>query len=119
MGDPVVSLRDEDVRRIGDYVKPWLREIVEQLVPRPAIAGIDQQLLERMVRVEEELKAQRELMEVKFDAVDRRFEATDKRFESMDKRFDDMQENFKRTQWLIGVGFVLITAVVTVFGVLA
>lgn len=144
MGDPVVNLREEDVQRIGEYVKPWLREVVEQVVPRSALTAIDQQLLERMVRVEEELKSQRELMEVKFDAVDRRFQAvdarfeamdkrfeelihhmdkrfesTDRRFEAMDKRFDDMHESFKRTQWLMGLGFVLVTVVVTVFGVLA
>ena len=173
MGDPEVTLRDDDVRRIGDYVKPWLRDLVDQIIPKPAIAGIDQQLLERMVRVEEELKAQRELMDVRFTAVDKRFESmderfaelishinnrfeavdkrfesvdkrfeelisgidkrfemvdkrfgelishTDNRFESSDKRFDDVHESFKRTQWLIGLGFVLLTAVVTVFGLLA
>lgn len=119
---------------------------------------IDEQLLERMVRIEEELKSQRELMEIKFDAVDRRFEAVDarfeaqdarfvsinarfeavdKRFESMDarfvsmdarfedlihhsdRRFDDMHSSFRRTQWLMGLGFVLVTAVVSVFGMLA
>ena len=112
MGEPEVTLRDDDVRRIGDYVKPWLRDLVDQIIPRPAFAGIEQQLLERMVRVEEELKSQRELMDARFTAVD-------KRFESMDKRFDDVHESFKRSQWLIGLGFVLLTAVVTVFGLLS
>lgn len=58
-----------------------------------------------MVRVEEELKTQRELMEVKFDAVDRRFEAMDKRFNTL--------------TWMIGVGFVVITSLTTVFALLA
>lgn len=148
MGDSPVVLSAEDVRRIGDYVKPWLQNLVAEIVPQ---RGTDPQLLERMVRVEEELKAQREIMIERFEAVDRRFEAVDKRFESVDKRFesvdkrfesiqiqidqrfaavekrfesvdkrfDDVQENFRRMQWLIGVGFVLVTAVVTVFGVLA
>ncbi len=154
MGEPHVVLGAEDVRRIGDYVKPWLRDLVTEIVPREPTA-VNTQLLERMVRVEEELKAQRELMterfsamddrfrssqelmehrfravDQRFQAVDQRFEslqaqmdqrfaAVDKRFESVDKRFDDVQENFRRTQWLIGTGFVLLTAVVTVFGVLA
>ena len=124
-----MSLREEDVQRIGDYIKPWIRELVETAVPQPAFVGVDAQLLERMVRVEEELKAQRELMDQRFAAVDKRFEdlmahsdkrfeAVDRRFEVVDKRFDDMQESFKRTQWLIGLGFVLVTAVVTVFGLL-
>ena len=131
MGDPEVTMRDEDVRRIGDYVKPWLRDLVDQIIPRPAIAGIDQQRLEKqfesMDKRFEELISH---IDKRFESVDRRFESmdkrfgdlithTDKRFESMDKRFDDVHESLKRTQWLIGLGFVLLTAVVTVFGLLA
>lgn len=58
-----------------------------------------------MVRVEEELKAQRDLMEVKFDSVDRRFEAMDRRFGTL--------------TWMIGIGFVVITTLTTVFALLA
>ncbi len=131
-----MPLREEDVQRIGDYIKPWIRELVDAAVPQPALAGVGTQLLERMVRVEEELKSQRELMDQRFaavdkrfedlmahsdkrfEAVDRRFEAVDKRFDDVNKRFDDVNESFKRTQWLIGLGFVLVTAAVTVFGLL-
>ena len=132
MGDPQMSLREEDVKRIGDYVKPWLRDLVTEMVPhRPSAA--DTQLLERMVRVEEELKAQRELMGERFEAVDRRFvsmqesmdkrfEAVDKRFESMDKRFEDMKaytdRRFSTLQWSMMLGFTVVTAAVTVFGLL-
>ena len=130
MGAQEMPLREEDVRRIGDYIKPWIRELVDAVVPHPVVVGIGPQLLERMVRVEEELKAQGELMDLRFSAVDKRFEdlmvysdrhfeAVDKRFESADRRFDDMHESFKRTQWLMGLGFALVTAVVTAFGVLA
>jgi PAS domain-containing protein len=176
MGDQAMPLRDEDIKRIGDYVKPWIREFIDAAVPQPAVAGIDTQLLERMVRVEEELKSQRELMDERFsamegrfvsmdrrfedligymdkrfEAVDRRFEAVDKRFEdligymdkrfeavgkrfedlightdkrfeamdgrfvSMDNRFNDVQASIRSTQWLIGAGFVLITAAIAVF----
>lgn len=135
MGDAAMILQEEDVRRIGDYVKPWIRDLVSDLVG-PRVSPIDTQLLERMVRVEEELKAQREIMAERFDAMDRRFEAVDqrfvdlraysdarfeavdRRFETMDKRFDDVQTNLSRIQWLIGTGFVLITAAIAVFGFL-
>jgi hypothetical protein len=112
MGEQAMTLREEDIQRVGEYIKPWIRELVDRIVPRPAVAGIDAQLLERMVRVEEELKAQRELM-------DERFEFTRERFEAVDRRFDDVRESFKRTQWFIGIGFVIVTAVITLFGVLA
>ena len=83
-----VTLREEDVGRIGEYVKPWLREVVDRAVhtaaaPLVAQGSVDNRLLERAVRVEEELKAQRELM-------DERFEFTKERFAAIDARFDDL-----------------------------
>jgi hypothetical protein len=129
MSDPVI-LRDEDVGRIGEYVKPWLRELVSQLLPRMEYAGVGPQLLERMVRVEEELKAQRELMAERFAAVDRRFVAVDQRFVAadqrlealirhMDRRFESVDKRFTALTWMIGVGFVVVTSLTTVFALLA
>ena len=83
-----MTLRDEDVGRIGEYVKPWLRELVGELVPHPEPVG--DRLLERMVRVEEELRAQRTLMDERFGFMAARFEAIDKRFDAVDKRFEDL-----------------------------
>ena len=151
MGDPGMVLGEQDVRRIGDYVKPWLRDLVSEVVPLRS-ADISSQLLERMVRVEEELKSQRELFAGRFAAVDERFAtmdqrftdmqtymdkrftsmdqrftdlqtSTDKRFTSMDRRFTDMQtymdKRFSAMQWTMMIGFTIITAAVTVFGLLA
>ena len=154
MGEPM-TLRDEDVGRIGEYVKPWLRKLVGEMAPRQELGGAGTQLLERMVRVEEELKAQRTLMDerfgfmarrfedmfeymnTRFDAVDKRFEAVDrrfevvdksfesvdKRFESVDKRFEESNENinvrFKTLTWMIGVGFVVLTSLTTLFALLS
>ena len=98
-------LRDEDVDRIGDYVKPWLRELVDRMVPRVETAGADVALLERMVRVEEELRAQRQLMDERFGFMEQRFATVDKRFNTL--------------TWMIGVGFVVITSLTTVFALLA
>ena len=83
-------LREEDVRRIVDYVKPWLRDLVSETIP-PRSLDISAQI----VRVQEELKGQRELFAQRFEAVDQRFEAMDQRFTDtqryMDQRFTDMQ----------------------------
>ena len=87
MADPM-TLRDEDVGRIGEYVKPWLRELVGEMVPPPEPVGA--LLLERMVRVEEELRAQRTLMDERFGFMAVRFEAVDRRFEAVDKRFEEL-----------------------------
>ena len=110
-------LGENELRQVGNYVKQNLRGWMDEVLPDRQAISI--QLLERMVRVEEhnsrmehhmirvegELKAQRELMEVKFNAVDQRFEAVDKRFTLI--------------QWVMGVGFVMVGTLVTVFGVLA
>ena len=169
MGE-AMALRDEDIGRIGDYVKPWLRSVVEDMIPRHEPAGIGAQLLERMVRVEEELKSQRQLMDERFgfmehrfaamdnrfeelldhtnsrfEAVDKRFEAVDRRFEevldhtnsrfeAVDKRFEEsiehtntrfadltaqMNARFTSLSWMIGVGFVVITSLTTLYALLA
>ena len=110
------------------------------MIPRRP-AEVDTQLVERIVRVEEELKAQRELMAVRFDAADRRFEdmigLMDKRFEQVDKRFEDVlsltherfeamdkrlddasshsDRRFALLQWTTIIGFTVVTAAMTFF----
>lgn len=66
-------------------------------------------LRERMVRVEEELKAQRELME-------RGFVAVDKRFEDMNDRFEDMHQHTNRWMTLIAVFLAVIGAMPWIMG---
>ena len=91
MAEPDVALGERDLERIGDYVRghlgTWLGEVAPLTVSAP-------QLLERAVRIESELKSQRELMLTKFEASDRRFEdltkRLDQRFEDMGSRFEDM-----------------------------
>ncbi len=45
-----------DVGRIGECVKPWLRELVHEMAPRNEPDEVSTQVLDRMTRVEEELK---------------------------------------------------------------
>jgi len=52
-------------------------------------------LRERTIRVEEELKHQRELMLTGFSQMEKCFEQVDKRFEQVDKRFEQMVEETK------------------------
>ena len=96
-----MNLQQEDLDYIKDHLGEWL---AERSLGKPA-AVYEIELRERMVRVEEELKHQRELikqilveMDKRFDAVDKRFEAMDKRFEAiqiqMDKRFEAVDKRF-------------------------
>ena len=62
-----MELSQETLKTIGSYVKgnlaEWMREV------GPPVPSTDPQLLERIVRVEESLEHQRELMERGFEQV--------------------------------------------------
>jgi hypothetical protein len=106
LGWQAMALAQEDIEFIKNNLGAWLAE--QSLGKPPVVYEIE--LRERMVRVEEELKHQRELMrqgfelmEKRFEQVDKRFEQVDKRFEQVDKRFDEMLRRHDRHfLWLVG-----------------
>ena len=87
-----MALAEEDIRFIKQHLGEWLAE--QSLGKPPAVYEIE--LRERMVRVEEELKHQRELMRQGFEQMEKRFEQVDKRFDEMLKRHD------RHFLWLVG-----------------
>jgi chaperonin cofactor prefoldin len=119
-----MALTQEDLRQVTAY----LQTHIDEWLPQPVL-----HLSERIVRVEEELKHQRELMmqgfanierrfedvNKRFEDVDKRFEDVNKRFEDVNKRFEDMDKRFSTLTWMIGIGFVVVTSLVTVFALLA
>ena len=115
-------IEEEQLEEIGEYVRDHIDEwMAGKSVSRPSLLyEID--LRERIVRVEEELRHQRELMregfahmdkrfeamqeqmDRRFEAMDKRFEAMDKRFEAMDKRFDALTKRIDRFMiWTFGI----------------
>jgi hypothetical protein len=106
-----MALSQQDIDFIKAHMAEWLTE--QSLGRPPAVYEIE--LRERMVRVEEELKHQRELMRQGFEQIDKRFEQVDKRFEQVDSRFDEMiRRHDRHFLWLIGfitsVGALIIAA---------
>ncbi len=101
-----MALAQEDIAFIKQHLGEWL---AEQSLGRPPVV-YEIELRERMVRVEEELKHQRELMRQGFEQMDKRFEQVEKRFEQVDKRFEQVDKRFdemlKRHDqhflWLVG-----------------
>lgn len=133
-------LRDEDVGRIGEYVKPWLRELVHQVSPRNEPDNVSPHVIDRMVRVEEELKvfgealrsqgeelktfgeelrSQREELRSQCELIGAQRELMDERFAFTKKRFEQVDKRFTTLTWMIGVGFAVITSLTTVFALLA
>ena len=83
-----MALAQEDIEQIRLLIKKTLSETPETL---NANVRYELDLRERTIRVEEELKHQRELMLEGFKQMEKRFEQVDKRFEQVDKRFEQMQ----------------------------
>ena len=112
-----MALAQEDLdlikQQLGDYVKEHLSEwLVEQSLGKPPVV-YEIELRERMVRVEEELNHQRELMREGFAQMDKRFEHVDKRFESVQQDIRNLQQRmdtFMRWSFgiTVGVGGVII-----------
>jgi chromosome segregation ATPase len=82
-----------------------IQQLIEQSMatrPEAAFANVRYELdiRERIVRVEEELKHQRELMLQGFETSNRRFEDMNKRFEEMrtdmNKRFEQVDKRFEQ-----------------------
>ncbi len=89
-------LAAEDIEYIKTHLASWLAE--QSLGKPPVVYEIE--LRERMVRVEEELKHQRELMFEGFKQMEKRFEQIDKRFETMqtemNRRFEQVEKRFEQ-----------------------
>ena len=97
-----MALAQEDIEQIRLLIKTTLSEMPETL---NANVRYELDLRERTIRVEEELKHQRELMlegfkqmEKRFEQMDKRFEQVDKRFEQVDKRFEQVDKRFEQMQ---------------------
>ena len=89
-----MAVTQKELSQISDYIKGQFIGWMESMPPRQIHRDYEFELHERMIRVEEELKTQRELMKQGFEQVDKKFEQMDKRFESMDKRFESMENHF-------------------------
>ena len=121
-----MELTKEQLEQIGSYIESnfdrfGAKSNVIQLRP------YDIQLIERMTRIEEELRSQRELMQLGFNQMDKRFESmqkqSDTRFEmmqkNMDTRFDDMNKKFNMITWMMTAGFTIIATVITLLTIFA
>ncbi|CCE22672.1 hypothetical protein [Methylotuvimicrobium alcaliphilum] len=106
-----MALAQDDIDHIQWLIKKAISEASEI---SNANVRYELDLRERTIRVEEELKHQRELMIESFKQVEKRFEQVDKRFEqvhkrfeaiqtSMDKRFDELlKRHDQQFFWLLG-----------------
>jgi hypothetical protein len=76
MSDAAMPLSNQDLEQIKQHLSHWMDNKIQS-----GPWAIGPELLERAVRVEEELKHQRLLMRESFEQFEKRFEQVDKRFE--------------------------------------
>ncbi|SDW35813.1 hypothetical protein [Thiocapsa roseopersicina] len=101
-----MALSQDDIQFIKAHMGEWL---AEQSLGKPSFV-YEIELRERMVRVEEALKHQGELMRQGFEQMEKRFEQMERRFEQMERRFDQSDKRFEdlikrhdhQFMWLIG-----------------
>ena len=88
-------LAKEDITQIEALIEQVISRRPES---RNANVRYELDLRERTVRVEEELKHQRELMIQGFESMDKRFEQAEKRFEQIDKRFEQVERQLAQSR---------------------
>ncbi len=87
--------------RVREIIEKYLNEKLDNIVKKYSQEReIPEKLslLERAIRVEEELKTQRDLMEKSFELIEKRFEQVDKRFEQVEKRFEQVDKRFEQIE---------------------
>ncbi len=127
-------------RIIENKINSLIAQAIEDYVRRNEERAKEFSLLERIVRVEEELKALREVqisilreMNARFEAAEKRFEAmekanqqrfeaTEKRLEAMERanqqRFELLEKRLSFIQWFMGIGFTFLAFLITLFNLL-
>ncbi len=105
----------EQLEQIGSYIESnfdrfGAKSNVVQLRP------YDIQLIERMTRIEEELRSQRELIQLGFNQMDKRFESMQNQ---MHVRFDDVNRKFTMMMRMTSAGFTIILTVITLLTIFA
>lgn len=88
------KLTKDDLKQIGEYLEEKYPLIRGSERSRSYSIDFEIDIRERIVRVEEELKNQREILNLMLAQMDKRFEMSEKRFDQVDKRFEQVDRRF-------------------------
>ncbi len=111
------------IAHLEEYLRTALREQLaeqvsvqlERFVLQNEQRAKEVALMERVVRVEEELKHLREMQTVQFKAISDRFDSLQR---EMDKRFEAVDKRFSQMQWTMMLGFTMLGVLIGVMGYL-
>ena len=116
---------EEFEKKVQQVLEHKKDELYREFCERMGIEERRTELLERIVRIEEEIKSHRIVtenlihqMDKRFEQVDKRFEQIDNRFDQfihqMDKRFEQVGKRFTLITWIMGGGFTLIVSILVI-----
>lgn len=91
-----LKLTKDDLKQIGEYLEEKYPLIKGSGRGKSYSRDFEIDIRERIVRVEEELKNQREILNLMLAQMDKRFEMSEKRFEQVDKRFEQVDKRFEQ-----------------------
>ena len=103
------KLTNDHLEQISRYLAEKF-PVLKATRTKQSARDIEIDIRERIVRVEEELKNQRDLIREILISTDKRFEQVDKRFEEIQKSVD---KRFTMMMWFTGLGLTLVTAFIT------
>ena len=119
MNTEVLSSRQ--LERIGSYVKEHLPRWMSEARPDESARSFD--CMGRIIRLEEAVVRQGDLIEKlihqidrRFDQVDRRFDQVDRRFDQVDRRFDQSERRIERIDRRISLMFTVMTSITSLVG---
>jgi CRISPR/Cas system CMR subunit Cmr6 (Cas7 group RAMP superfamily) len=108
-------LSEELSKKIQEYVNLAVVEFVR----KNELKAKELSLIERILRVEEELKALREIEQTRYETLykemNTRFEALQK---EMNVRFEALERRFNFLQWFMGLGFSFLAFLITLLSFL-
>jgi len=107
-----MALTKKDLQQIEEHIKNNIASWIGNIPLTKSQYLNEIKLVEGIVRVEEELKSQRELMHAGFEHMN-------KRFEQVDKRFEDVNSKFTMMFTFMSLGFTVLAAMMTIFKFLA
>ena len=103
--------QDDFEKKVQQVLERKKEELYREFYIRMGIEERRTELLERMVRIEEEIKSHRMLTESLVHQMDKRFEQVDKRFEEM---FHQVDKRFNLLTWVMGGGFTVIISILVI-----
>ncbi|MDH7552244.1 MAG: hypothetical protein QHH74_01165 [Spirochaetota bacterium] len=107
----IAQLKEELIPLIKTVVQDEVKSNIEDFMRQSELRAKELSLIERIIRVEEEIKALKEIEKARFEAMETRFEAMETRFEAIEKRFSSLQ-------WFMGIGFTITSILIAIFGLL-